>query len=209
MRAMEPVAALGDDALLSPSVARNRQPIAAVLRRVLPPSGTVLEVASGTGEHAVHFARALPSLTWQPTDPDESALRSIAAHRAASGLANLRAPFRLDVRDADWASLSADAVLSINMIHIAPWAATVALMEGAGRVLAAGAILFLYGPFFEDGTDPAPGNVAFDESLRERDPGWGVRRLAEVAACAGRFGLVLAEREAMPANNLAVVFRRA
>lgn len=193
----------------SPSTARNRDPILAVLARRLPPRGLVLEVAAGAGEHAVHLARALPHLAWRPSDPDPQALASIAAWREASGLPNLLSPLALDAaRPETWPVQAADAVVSINMIHIAPWAAAEGLAQGASRVLPPGGRLFLYGPFVEDDVETAPSNLAFDEDLRRRDPAWGLRRLAAVAAlCAGQ-GLTLAERVAMPANNLIVVFEK-
>jgi SAM-dependent methyltransferase len=196
-----------DGALTSPSVARNRDPILNVLRRVLQPTGTILEIASGTGEHAVHFASELPHLTWQPTDRDPEALRSISAHRASAGLPNLLAPLELDVAASAWPVERADAVVSINMVHIAPWAAAEGLMAGAARVLAPGNMLFLYGPFREDGRHTAPSNAVFDESLRARNPEWGVRDLRDVEALARQHGFVLAERVAMPANNFSVIFQ--
>jgi cyclopropane fatty-acyl-phospholipid synthase-like methyltransferase len=200
--------AFGDGALTSPAAARNREPILVVLRRVLPPTGTVLEIASGTGEHAVHFAASLPGVTWQPTDRDPDALRSISAHRASAELPNLVAPLELDVTAPAWPVDRADAVVSINMIHIAPWAATEGLMAGAARLLAPGGVLFLYGPFRKDGRHTAPSNAAFDESLRARNPEWGVRDLRDVEALARRHGFELVETVAMPANNLSVVFAR-
>src|SRR5882724_1743263 len=202
------MAASFDNALTAPAVARNRDPILAVLRDVLPAAGTVLEIASGTGEHAVHFAAALPHLTWQPTDPDSQSRRSIAAHAAQAGLANLLPPLELDASAPVWPVTRADAVVSINMIHIAPWRATQGLMAGAARVLPAGAPLYLYGPFRQHGLHTAPSNAAFDESLRARDPAWGVRDLDEVAALAAGHGLTLQRSVAMPANNLSVIFRR-
>jgi SAM-dependent methyltransferase len=195
-------------ALTSPSVARNRDPILAVLRRVLPPAGTVLEIASGTGEHAVYFAAALPHLTWQPSDTDEQALRSIAAHRAISGLPNLLAPLALDAAAPEWPVKRADAIVAINMIHISPWRATQGLIAEAGRVLPAGGVLYLYGGYKENGTHTAPSNEAFDADLRHRNPEWGVRDLEAVAELAETHGLELAERIPMPANNLSLVFRR-
>jgi SAM-dependent methyltransferase len=195
-------------ALTSPSAARNRDPILAVLRRVLPRAGTVLEIASGTGEHAIHFAAALPHLTWQPTDQDEHALSSIAAHRIVSGLPNLLPPLRLDAAAPDWPMERADAIVAINMVHISPWRATQGLMVGAGRVLAPGGVLYLYGAYKEDGAHTAPSNEAFDQDLRWRNPEWGVRDLDEVAELARTQGLDLVERIAMPANNLSLVFRR-
>ncbi|MXQ14139.1 DUF938 domain-containing protein [Microvirga makkahensis] len=197
-----------DAALTSPSVARNRDPILAVLQRVLPASGLVLEIASGTGEHALHFAATLPHLTWQPTDQDEQALNSIAAHRAASALPNLLAPLRLDASAPDWPVERADALVAINMVHISPWRATQGLMAGAGRVLPSGGVLFLYGAYKEKGAHTAPSNEAFDQGLRRRNPEWGIRNLEEVADLARAHGLELVERIAMPANNLSLVFRR-
>ena len=198
-------------ALTAPAVARNREPILAVLRRVLPERGLVLEIASGSGEHAVHFAAALPRLTWQPTDPDPEARESIAAYRAAMNLPNVLPPLTLDAAASRWPVTQANAItaiLAINMIHIAPWAAAEGLMAGAERLLPEGGVLFLYGPFREHGQHTAPSNAAFDESLRARNREWGVRDLDEVTALAGRHGLALEERVAMPANNLSVVFRR-
>ena len=192
----------------APHVARNAGPIAEVLRDILPPRGLVLEVASGTGEHVVHFARAFPHLLWQPGDPELAALRSIEAWRAESGLANLRPAIALDARAEAWPVARADAILCINMIHISPWAATAGLMRGAGRLLGAGAPLFLYGPYWRAGVATAPSNAAFDESLRARDPDWGLRDLAAVAAEAGAHGLRLERVVEMPANNISAVFRK-
>jgi SAM-dependent methyltransferase len=192
----------------SPAVSRNRDPILAVLRRVLPAHGTVLEIASGTGEHAVYFAAALPHLTWQPTDPDADARASIAAYREAAQLPNLKPVLALDACAPAWPVTHADAIVSINMIHIAPWSAAEGLMAGAGRLLAPGGVLYLYGPFKENGVHTAPSNAAFDASLRTRDPEWGVRDVGEVAALAQRNGLKLIDRVAMPANNLSLVFER-
>jgi len=206
--ANEPWAADSADRRCSPSAARNREPILDVLRRALPRSGTVLEIASGTGEHAVHFAAALPDLTWQPTDPDVDSRRSIAAWRAEAKLPNLRPPLPLDVTHADWPVARADAIVCINMIHISPWTATLALMAGAGRLLSAGSPLFLYGPFRRAGVPTAPGNEAFDASLRSRDPAWGLRDLDEVAAVAQASGLLLRDVIPMPANNLSALFER-
>jgi hypothetical protein len=198
-------------ALTAPAVARNREPILAVLRRVLPERGLVLEIASGSGEHTVYFAAALPGLTWQPTDPDQEARESIAAYRAAMALTNVLPPLALDAAASRWPVTQADAIvaiMAINMIHIAPWAAAEGLIASAERLLPAGGVLFLYGPFREHGQHTAPSNAAFDESLRARNREWGVRDLDEVAALAGRHSLALEERVAMPANNLSVVFRR-
>jgi SAM-dependent methyltransferase len=197
-------------ARVSPSTARNRDPILEALKPRLPERGLVLEIAAGAGEHAVHNAAALPHLQWRPTDPDPQALASIAAWRAHAALPNLLSPLRLDASDPDaWAVERADAVVNINMVHISPWAATQGLMTGAGRLLPPGGGLFLYGPYLETDVQTAPSNLAFDLSLRSRDPAWGIRHLDEVAAVAGDHGMALAERIAMPANNLLLVFRKA
>jgi hypothetical protein len=195
-------------ALTSPATARNREPILAVLREVLPRVGTVLEIASGTGEHGVHFAAALPGLTWQPSDLEDESLGSISAHRALAGLPNLLPPLRLDATAPSWPVRQADAVVCINMLHIAPWAAAEGLMAGAARVLAPGNVLYLYGPFKQDGRHTAPSNAAFDASLRARDPQWGVRDTGQVADLARKNGFALAQQVAMPANNLSLIFRR-
>ena len=196
-------------ARVSPSTARNREPILDVLRACLPSQGEVLEIAAGAGEHAVYFARAFPGLEWRPTDPDPQALASISAWREHAGLPNLMAPLALDAAEPDsWPISRADAVISINMVHISPWRATQGLMAGAGRVLPAGGVLFLYGPYLEDEVPTAPSNLAFDESLKSRNPEWGIRRREEVEAEARRQGLALERRVEMPANNLALVLRK-
>jgi SAM-dependent methyltransferase len=192
----------------APAAARNREPILRVLRDYLPRPALVLEIASGTGEHAVWFSSALPALTWQPTDHDPEALRSIAAWRDMSGPPNLLPPLRLDAAADTWPVAQADAVVAINMVHIAPWTATQELIAGAARVLTQGGLLFLYGPFREGGMHTGAGNAAFDADLRARDPSWGIRDLDDIAALARLHGLMGPERIAMPANNLSVVFRR-
>lgn len=191
-----------------PHVPRNRDPILDVLKRVLPQRGVALEIASGSGEHAAYFAEKLPQLTWQPSDPDETALASAAAHRADVGLANLRAPLHLDVTAASWPITHADAVICCNMIHIAPWSACEGLVAGAARVLPTGGVLYLYGPYKIGGTHTAASNQKFDGYLRGRNPAWGIRDLDEVTALAGRDGFTLIETVAMPANNLSVIFAR-
>ena len=193
----------------APATERNREPIAAVLREVLPDHGTVLEVASGSGEHALHFARAFPHLLWQPTDADPTALRSVDAWRSAEGLPNLMAPVHLDAASDNWPVGEADAILCINMVHISPWAATEGLMRGSARVLKAGAPLYLYGAYRQQGVETAPSNETFDRSLKARNPEWGVRNLEDVVAEAGRHGLTLERVIPMPANNLSVVLRKA
>jgi SAM-dependent methyltransferase len=196
-----------DPRIHRPHVARNREPILAVLRGVLPPSGIVLEIASGSGEHAIYFAKELPALTWQPSDPDPDALASIAAHRANADLPNLLAPLHLDVTASQWPIDRADVVICNNMIHISPWAATAGLMAGVARVLPAGGLLFLYGPYKIGGRHTAPSNQAFDEDLRRRNPEWGIRDLGDVTALAQSNGFGPPETVQMPANNLSVIFR--
>jgi hypothetical protein len=192
----------------APAAARNRDAIAQVLAGVLPESGLVLEIASGTGEHAVHFARAFPGLEWQPSDPVTEARDSIESWRQGEGLANMRPPLALDAEEADWPIPAADAVLCINMIHISPWTATQGLFSGVSRVLGAGAPLVLYGPYFEDGTDPAPSNLAFDASLKARNPAWGIRRIEDVDMLAAQHGFERVMRVEMPANNLTLAYRK-
>ncbi|KVP05237.1 SAM-dependent methyltransferase [Burkholderia ubonensis] len=194
--------------LSAPAAERNRGPILDVLRRVLPARGDVLEIASGTGQHVVHFAAGLPGLHWRPSDPDAQARRSIAAWIAQAGLSNIDAPLAFDVRDAAWPFAALDAIVCINMIHIAPWACAEALFAGASRVLRPGGVLVLYGPYRREGRHTAPSNAAFDAQLRSRDPSWGVRDLETVVALGLDRGLDCIEVVEMPANNLSVVFRR-
>ena len=194
-------------ARVAPAVARNRAAIADVLRAWLPQPGLVLEVASGSGEHGVYFCGLMPDVTWQPTDRDDQALASIAAWRDAAGLTNLLAPVRLDAA-ASWPVAQADAVVAINMIHIAPWSATLGLMAGAAQVLPVGGVLILYGPFRENGQHTADSNAAFDADLRARNSEWGVRDLGCVVAAAEAGGLSLAKVIVMPANNRSIVFRK-
>jgi SAM-dependent methyltransferase len=191
----------------APATLRNRDAIAAVLAEELPRAGLVLEVASGSGEHIVHFAERFPALDWQPSDPDPAALASIAAWSGEAGMANVRAPLRLDAAAPDWPVAGADAILCINMVHISPWAATLGLMAEAGRLLAPDAPLILYGPFVEADVPTAPSNVEFDASLRARDAAWGLRDVAAVEAAAEVQGLAMTRRTVMPANNLMLVFR--
>jgi SAM-dependent methyltransferase len=193
----------------SAAAERNKEPILAVLQRVVPRTGLVLEIASGTGQHIVHFAAALPELTWQPSDADAAARASIASYLAASGgLANVLAPIELDVCRLPWPLARADALLCINMIHIAPWAAAEALFTGAGAVLSEGAVLLLYGPYRRFGRHTAPSNEAFDAQLRARDPAWGVRDLEAVLQLAAANGFELTELVEMPANNFSVVLHK-
>ncbi|RTL53661.1 MAG: DUF938 domain-containing protein [Bradyrhizobiaceae bacterium] len=198
-----------DDRLEYPATQRNRDVILDVLRGVLPSSGLVLEIASGSGEHIFHFANALPGLTFQPSDPEPDALRSIAAWTGHSGAANIRPPVQLDASADEWPVTTADAVLCINMIHISPWRATEGLMRGAARLLKTGAPLYLYGPYRQSGVATAPSNEAFDASLKQRNSEWGLRELDDVAALARNCGFSAPQIIQMPANNLSVVFRRA
>ena len=199
-----------DERLHYPATERNREPIAAVLERVLPDAGLVLEIASGSGEHSLYFAERFGALTFQPSDPDPQCRASIDAWRASvdETLAARILPAReLDVQRRPWPLASADAILCINMIHISPWASCVALMKGAAELLEPGAPLYLYGPYRVGGAHTAPSNASFDASLRSRDPSWGVRDLeAVIEEAAHSFDHV--ETVSMPANNLSVVFRR-
>ncbi len=193
---------------VAPATARNRVAIREVLARHLPAQGSVLEIAAGTGEHAVYLAGAFPALAWQPTDPDPRALASIAAWRDEADLPNLRAPLELDAAAGAWPVTAADAIVCINMVHIAPWAAALGLFAGAARTLPAGGLLYLYGPYRFDGAFTAASNDDFDRSLRARDPAWGVRDVADLTAAAAAAGFALAEIVPMPANNHSLVFRR-
>jgi SAM-dependent methyltransferase len=193
----------------APSATRNRDPILAVLSWVLPTSGVVLEIASGTGQHSVHCAAALSGVTWQPSDPDAASRESIEAWRQEAALANMNAPIALDVRDEPWEVPDTLAgIVCINMIHIAPWEAAEALFAGAGKRLARDGVLYLYGPYKRDGAHTAPSNAAFDDQLRATDARWGVRDLEAVEALGRGAGLVLQEVVPMPANNFSLVFRR-
>lgn len=192
----------------APATARNREPILAVLRAVLPPAGTVLEIASGTGQHAVHFARALVGLTWQPSDPDPAARASIAAWAAEARLANLRPPLAIDVVSGSFDVPDVAAVVAVNMVHISPWEATLGLLRGAAAALPVGGPLYLYGPYRRGGTHTAPTNAMFDVELRARNPAWGVRDLEALEAAAAAEDLRLDHVVEMPANNLSVTFRR-
>jgi len=199
---------LPSGAMVAPAAARNRDPILAVLREVLPVRGVVLEIASGSGEHAAYFARALPGLVFQPSDADAAALASIRAYRARYGASNLLPPLRIDARNPPWPVDRVDAVISINMIHIAPWSACEGLFLGASQSLRPDGRLILYGPFNIDGKFTAASNEAFDASLKARDRSWGIRDLADVADCGARNGMRLVSHVEMPANNLTVVFAR-
>ena len=196
-----------DARLHAPAAGRNREPILAVLRTHLPSRRLVLEVASGSGEHILHFAQALPGLDFQPSDPDPQARASIDAWRAATALPNIKPALALDAATEPWPISEADAVLCSNMIHIAPWEAAAGLMRGAAALLRAGCMLYLYGPFRRDGAHTAPSNAAFDRSLRMQDPDWGVRDLEAVTTLAIAHGFAEPIVEEMPANNLSLIFR--
>jgi hypothetical protein len=192
----------------APAALRNREPIATVLREWLPASGLVLEIASGTGEHAVYFAECFPHLEWQPSDIHSDAIASIRAWRAHRPLPNLREPVELDAASRDWPLDRAGALLSINMVHISPWAAALGLLDGAARLLAPGAPLILYGPWITAAMPTAASNLDFDADLRRRNPAWGLRRVEEFAAEAGKRRLQLADQREMPANNRMLLLRR-
>ena len=192
----------------APATERNREPIARVLRQILPERGLLLEIAAGTGEHAAYLAPLFPGWRWQPSDPDPDSLTSIEAWQADSNAANLLPPTFLDAASSTWPLDSADAILCINMVHISPWSATEGLMRGAGRLLPAGAPLVLYGPYRREGVGTAPSNEAFDQSLKARNPEWGLRDLEAVRTEAEGQGLLSDGLHEMPANNLMLVFRK-
>ena len=192
----------------APAALRNREPIAEVLREWLPQSGTVLELASGTGEHAVHFAECFPDVRWQPSDVDPAAIASIEAWRSEARLPNLLPPLLLDASSADWPVSEAAAILSINMAHISPWEATLGLLDGAANLLRNGGPLIFYGPWLVDHVETAPSNLEFDRSLRDRNPSWGIRGVEGLAVAAKARGFELAGRKAMPANNFMLLLRR-
>jgi hypothetical protein len=191
----------------APAALRNVEPIGDVLAEWLPKRGLMLEVASGTGEHALAFARRFPHLDWQPSDPDPLALASIDAWRG-EGPDNLRPPIAIDAGAADWPVERADGLLNINMVHISPWSSALGLLDGAARLLVPEAPLILYGPWLVDGVDAAPSNLAFDVELKRRDPRWGLRLLSDFRAEAEPRGLIFVERREMPANNSMLLFRR-
>ena len=192
----------------APAAARNAAPIAEVLAQELPAAGTVLEIASGTGEHAVFMARRFPDVSWQPTERDAEDMASIAAWREEAGLANLLPPIALDAAARQWPVTRCEAMVCINMVHISPWAATEGLMQGAARILERGGPLCLYGPYIEPGVETAASNIAFDASLKAREAAWGLRDAADMDALASAFGLERSKRHAMPANNLMLIYRK-
>ena len=193
----------------APAALRNRDPITEVLRDWLPGTGLVLEVASGTGQHSVHFAEAFPELDWQPSDLHADALASIEAWRESTGLPNVRPPIPIDAsKPAEWPIERADAVLNINMAHISPWSASIGLIAGAARLLPSDGPLILYGPWFKADVETAQSNLAFDADLKSRDPEWGLRSVEEFAGAATAGGFDLLETRSMPANNLMLLFRR-
>ena len=193
----------------APSAERNKQPILEVLARVLPQRGLVLEIGSGTGQHVVHFAKALPDLTFQPSEIDMARHASIKAWTAAANLSNVKPPIAIDVTKRPWPVVAADAVVCINVIHISPWEATLGLMAGAGRILPAGGVLVTYGPYMRGGSHTSQSNEAFDASLRARNPLLGVRDIDKLVDVAGNEGFVLEETIPMPANNFTLVWRKA
>ncbi len=197
-----------DQRLSSPAALRNRDGILDVLRQTLPAAGLVLEVASGSGEHIVHFAQKLPDLNWLPSDPSAAARASIDSWVRAAGLSNVRNAFDLDAAKGPWPTEPVAAIVCINMIHISPWSATVGLMRGAGQVLPRGGVLYLYGPYRQGDRPLAASNAAFDLDLQARDPGWGLREIDDVVACAADHGLRFDRYAEMPANNLSVIFRK-
>jgi Protein of unknown function (DUF938) len=199
---------MSDDRQYAPATVRNRDFILDVLRDVLPKTGVILEIASGSGEHIVHFAKNLPSLVFQPSDPDADARLSVAAWVKATDVSNVRSPIALDASSPVWPIASADGIICINMIHISPWEATVGLINGAAAALPPGSPLYLYGPYKREGFATAPSNQAFDQSLRDRNPTWGLRDLEAVAALARSVGFLAPVITEMPANNLSVVFRQ-
>jgi hypothetical protein len=197
-----------DQRQYAPATVRNRDFILDVLRDVLPTTGVILELASGSGEHVVHFASNFPSLVFQPSDPEPEALLSVAAWVQAAQVTNVRAPIVLDASQSPWPIVSADGIICINMIHISPWDAAVGLIRGAAATLSQGLPLYLYGPYKRDGFATASSNQAFDQNLRDRNPSWGLRDLEAVAAIAQSVGFSVPTVTEMPANNLSVVFRR-
>ncbi|MGK7956153.1 MAG: DUF938 domain-containing protein [Crocosphaera sp.] len=196
----------------APATQRNREPILEVLLRVLPKSGDILEIASGTGEHSLFFAPAFSPRQWIPSDPNPIARDSIEAWRQESLIDNIQSPFNINVEDDSWIvaieKLNITTIVNINMIHISPWEACLGLMEGANRILPSAGILYLYGPYKQRGKHTAPSNESFDQSLRSQNPEWGIRNLEDVIKVAEDKGLIFKEKVEMPANNLSVIFQK-
>lgn len=192
----------------APATQRNRDAIADILRDILPSKGRALEIASGTGEHIVHFAQQFPDISWQPSDPDGNALKSIAAWSDESEAENILPPIQIDAASAQWGAERPDFILCINMVHIAPWAAAIGLMAGAAAILPENGLLYLYGPYKEEGVPLAPSNANFDQSLKSRNPDWGLRLLSDMKQLGQQHGLQLKERIEMPANNLSLIFQK-
>lgn len=199
---------LTDGRWFAPAAERNQAPIFEILQRELPQTGLVLEIASGTGQHITHFAKSLPHLSWRPSDPDAGSRRSTSQWIAFEQLTNVGAPIALDVRRQPWPIAATDAIVCINMIHVAPWSATLALFEGAQRVLVPAGLLFLYGPYRRGGRHTAPSNAKFDAALRAHDSEWGLRDVEAIEQVATQAGILLNAVVAMPANNLSLVFRK-
>lgn len=208
MREWQIAETLTDGRWFAPAAERNQGPILDVLKRELPPTGLILEIASGTGQHITHFAKNLPHLSWQPSDRDPACRRSISRWVAFEKVTNVSDPIALDVRERPWAIAAANAILCINMVHVAPWAATSALFAGAQQVLARSSLLYLYGPYRREGHPTAPSNIRFDAELRAHDPEWGLRHVEAIERVANQAGFGLAEVVAMPANNLSLIFRK-
>lgn len=192
----------------APATGRNADAIADVLARELPETGRVLEIASGSGEHAVHFARKFPALEWMPSDPDPDAIQSIDAWTTESGLTNIAPPVFLDAGVDDWPVDRAAAIFCCNMVHISPWKAAQGLFRGAALLLGQEAPLILYGPFLEDNVETAPSNLAFDQNLKMRNPDWGIRAIEVIDTLAKNYRLVRTSRTEMPANNLTLTYRK-
>ncbi|WP_108810703.1 DUF938 domain-containing protein [Sphingorhabdus sp. Alg231-15] len=197
-----------EDEKHAPATLRNRDAIVSVLQGVLPKDGTVLEIASGTGEHAVYFGEKFPNLTWQPSDPDPDGCRSIAAWTKRAGVGNVLPPLQLDALVSEWDIEKPAAILCINMIHIAPWEASIGLFDKAAKLLKSGGIFFLYGPYFRGDAPTAQGNLDFDRSLKSRDLRWGIREVDDMDALATKNGFTRTDLVEMPANNLSLIYRR-
>ncbi len=197
-----------DEQKHAPATLRNRDAIVAVLRDILPERGLILEIASGTGEHAVYFGRAFPGLTFQPSDPDPACCQSITAWTEREGSSNILPPLQLDAQAPQWDVQNVAAILCINMVHISPWESSIGLFDKAGKLLAPGAPFYLYGPYLRDDIETAPGNLAFERSLKSRNLRWGLRDVADMDALAARNGFTRESLVEMPANNISLVYRK-